>query len=349
MKHSNLLFATVLAIASTTLSAQTLRVSGNMTDGTRLELEENSVKTYKSLAFTSTVKSFKGLKLAHGENRYSCSYLTLDADSVHLTTWYGATNIRTQAYAHGLTIEHNLQVWMNMGISGLNLRIASNGITFTKQGLPWDGYNGMIYAESAGSELTDCTLAWNCKKYEADIYMFGDSYFGVISKMRWISYMLADGYKDIFIDGYPGEGSKDGVRDLKNALKHGTPKYVFWCEGMNNADTAEGVSQAWLDGYNEVRKICEEKGIELILTTTPTVKGADAKGYRIHSFKNDIVRKSGLRYVDFNKAVGADDKTGEWYPGMLYKDGVHPTETGAVALYQQVLTDFPEVMAAEAQ
>ena len=58
--------------------------------------------------------------------------------------------------------------------------------------------------------------------------------------------------------------------------------------------------------------------------------------------KNAWVRASGYRYIDFAKAVGADEN-GVWYSGMLSNDNVHPSVTGAKALYTQVLVDLPEV------
>ena len=63
-----------------------------------------------------------------------------------------------------------------------------------------------------------------------------------------------------------------------------------------------------------------------------------------NSFKNDIVRNSGYRYIDFAKAVNAEDVGSPWYDGMLSSDGIHPTELGAKALAARFITDFPEVM-----
>jgi hypothetical protein len=74
----------------------------------------------------------------------------------------------------------------------------------------------------------------------------------------------------------------------------------------------------------------------LILSTIPLVTAVD------NTYKNAYVRGSGYRYVDFAAAVGAVEDT-TWYDNMLADDGVHPATEGAVALYQQVLTDVPEI------
>ena len=60
-------------------------------------------------------------------------------------------------------------------------------------------------------------------------------------------------------------------------------------------------------------------------------------------YKNEYVKSSGYRYVDFAKAVGAENAGSQWYNGMLASDKIHPTKTGARALYQQVICDFPEI------
>lgn len=64
---------------------------------------------------------------------------------------------------------------------------------------------------------------------------------------------------------------------------------------------------------------------------------------RTHNYKNDYVKNSGCRYIDFAKAVGAYTSN-NWYSGMLRSDGVHPDELGAKALYMQAIVDFPELM-----
>ena len=121
---------------------------------------------------------------------------------------------------------------------------------------------------------------------------------------------------------------------------------------MNNKDSETSANSAWMSTFEQLKEICTLNNIELIMSTIPTVKGGyveDTNEYsiRIHKFKNAIVRESGLRYVDFDKAVGANETTGEWYGEMLYTDGVHPAADGARALFMQAVADFPELMSLE--
>ena len=106
---------------------------------------------------------------------------------------------------------------------------------------------------------------------------------------------------------------------------------------MNNGDRDGVINPDWLSTTAEFVATCKEKGIEPILSTIPSTPKVN------NDFKNEWVRNSGVRYIDFCSAVGAN-KDINWYPDMLYKDQVHPASAGAVALYNQVLTDFPEIM-----
>ena len=65
---------------------------------------------------------------------------------------------------------------------------------------------------------------------------------------------------------------------------------------------------------------------------------------RLHSYKNEYVRTSGYRYIDFASAVGANEAGSGWGECMLSADQVHPTAAGAQALAEQVLLDLPGIM-----
>ena len=107
--------------------------------------------------------------------------------------------------------------------------------------------------------------------------------------------------------------------------------------GMNDND-GDAVNEQWADYYEKVKTLCKENNIELILATIPNTP------IRNHIYKNEIVRNSGYRYIDFAKAVNAESSGASWYDGMLNGDKVHPTELGAKTLYMRALADVPELM-----
>lgn len=162
------------------------------------------------------------------------------------------------------------------------------------------------------------------------VWAFGDSYFGV-STNRWIGQIRDFGFFNFLIDGLAGQNSNGAYNDLIKALEFGTPKYLLWCLGMNDEDTV------FKSTFDKVKAICLQRGITLIAATIPTVPG------RSKEIISQYVRDSGVRYIDFYKAMGAAPE-GTWYEGYLSSDEVHPTELGAKAQATQVLIDFPELM-----
>ena len=139
------------------------------------------------------------------------------------------------------------------------------------------------------------------------------------------------------MSGYPGRVTSDALADLKRALEFGTPKYVVWCMGMNDGDRDGAINADYKKATDEMLAICKEKGITPILCTipnTPTV---------INIHKNEWVKSSGYRYIDFAVAVDAEEINSSWTKGMISGDNVHPAPTGAEALYKQFIKDFPEI------
>ena len=84
--------------------------------------------------------------------------------------------------------------------------------------------------------------------------------------------------------------------------------------------------------------ICEENGITPIFATIPNVPSV------LNTGKNAWIKASDYRYIDFAAAVGAESAASTWFSGMLSSDNIHPTESGAKALFARALVDFPEIM-----
>ena len=327
---------------------------GDITAGQTIILEKNSVKGDESFAFSGNIETFEKILIGRGipsEKSYSSSWFEIDNANIVYKEYYTETNHRENSYPHGLTITNNIQILLNVGYDGkATVTLLSNGQMFKKE-VTWNGYNGKIFVQSVNA-ITNASFSWTCKKLNSDIWLFGDSYFSITSTSRWTSYLLSNGYKNLLINGYPGEDSVSALSDLQVLLSHRTPKYIVWCLGMNDADSSTAVNSRWLSSFNTLKELCSKNGIILIATTIPTVKGGyveDTQNYnkREHKFKNEIVKSSGLRYIDFYSAVVKNGETGEWYSDMLYSDGVHPSVTGASALFMRAISDCPELLAAD--
>lgn len=332
-----------------------MSIRGNLADGEQLELPKNSVVTDKVISFSANISSFSKLIVGHGYTNLDGVYFEIDAKNLK-DGMAGSTT------PHELIIVNNIQVTIiKKSNGGSKIIIASNGTE--KEFSIWNGYgNGTIFAKSEGSVLTNCSLSFMANNIMADTWCFGDSYFSLASN-RWVYYLARDGFKHVMLNGYSGASTDKAYEDLTNLLVMNTPKRIVWCMGMNDPDYNGAVGVRWKRIYDQLLTLCTEKNIELVLSTIPTVIGGisadDVSGnngkFRPHNIKNQIVKSSDYRYIDFENAVGADSQTGLWFGttqqdiidktdnGMLSKDGVHPTIKGAIALYHQALSDCPEL------
>lgn len=312
-----------------------LQKNGTLYSGESWVLENNNIMARKVFVLSGIVSSFSTLEMGHGTKTNSPSSWVV-VDNENITVYSTPTNKVT--LAHGLTIKNTIQIIIEVGANyKAKITLLSNGEKYNTE-QDWDGNIGNIFVNSVNTELVNCAVSWTCKNYSSTIWAYGDSYFGMTNKARWIAQLLSNGYgTDMLIDGYPGRGSDDAYNSLQASLKHGKPKYILWCMGMNNPDNESSVNEVWNNRFNDVKKLCKENDITLIGCTIPNTPT------QFNSYKNNVVRNAGIKYIDFAKSVGAEHKGDSWYDGMLSSDNVHPTEKGAMTLYLKALADFSEL------
>lgn len=309
--------------------------NGTLHSGESWVLENNNIMARKVFVLSGIVNSFSVLEMGHGTKTNSPSSW-LVVNSTNITVYSTPTD--KVILAHGLSIVNTIQIIIEVAANyKAKITLASNGEKYTTE-QDWDGNIGNIFVNSINTVLTNCAVSWTCKNYSSPIWAYGDSYFGMTNKARWIAQLLSNGYgTDMLIDGYPGRGSDDAYNSLQVSLKHGKPKYILWCMGMNNPDNESSVNEVWNNRFNDVKKLCKEKDIKLIGCTIPNTPT------QFNSYKNNVVRNAEIKYIDFAKSVGGEHKGDSWYDGMLSSDNVHPTEKGAVTLYLKALADFSEL------
>lgn len=324
------------SVAQDATKEKSITRRGSLASGDTWEFEENNISTGKVLSFSGTITAFSSLEIGHGRNESEANYVKIDGTNVY--EYGGGSVINT--YPHGLTIEDNIQLTItvkNENAYNAYLVLVSSGETFEQTMPRWYGDSGALFVKSVGSALSDCSFGWTCTNYRKPTFVFGDSYLGYATPNRWAYHLLHDGYEQ-YLDGYGGRRTPYAYLSFKLAISHATPKYVLWAMGMNDPDN-NAVSSDWLNATQKMLDLCERNGITPILATIPNV----AKSGRDNTYKNEWVRNSGYRYVDFASAVGGIEVGSSWYDGMLNSDELHPNEKGAIALYRQVLADFPEI------
>lgn len=319
------------------------RASGNMASGDSFYLPYQNINKKTVMAFSGEITSFSKIEIGRGAGSGNGYYLEIDDTNITIHK----NSEASEPIPHGLTITNDIQVKITDNTNGKadprnyyksTFRLTSNGESFETSDDFWLNYLiGNPFVKSVGSALHDCAFTFQSLDANKSIYAFGDSYFSWYDS-RWAYYMASDGYADnILTNAFAGQGTLTAVTALGNVIKFGKPKYILWCLGMNDgSDSSETYSAAWKQGIDTVISLCIEYGITPILATIPTVPTIN------HEKKNAWIRSSGYRYVDFAKAVGAASD-GTWYSGML-GDGIHPSETGAKALYNRLLADVPEIV-----
>lgn len=288
------------------------------------------------LVFEATVTSGTDFEMGFSVSESSATtnaHNIITVDNTNVT--YNNTS-----YPHNLNITDRLQMIFEYLSDGTaDITLLCNGNSF-KQNVGFTMSNVAVpYVKSNGLIATDCKLTFICTDIRKKIWCFGDSYFAYSTK-RWTYYLKEYGYDtNVLLDGFAGMGSVNGRVSFAKLLNLGTPKIAVWFLGMNDGtDTNDTTPNAnWVTEIDNFISLCETNGIEPIFATIPNVPSIN------HNGKNAWIKSSGYRYIDMCHAVGADANV-NWYGNMLSSDNVHPSESGAKALFAQVLLDLPEVM-----
>jgi hypothetical protein len=301
----------------------------SLSDGDIIEVSDfpYHIKNGISMSFYADVTLNGSITYGKGFNKYLGDYFTIDA--INIYHYYNSALKTTKP--HGLSISKFIFSSFSVDDnSRAHFILKSLGGTFqTTFNLNYE-MNFAPFIKTDGQDISNVKLTCTSRQFQHPVWAFGDSYFGV-GRARWPGTMKNFGYFNFLLNGLAGQGSAGAYNDLERSLKYGTPKYIVWCLGMNDSDVN------WQKHFEKLKQLCNLKGIELILSTIPTVPALDKE-----VISGDVIA-SGYRYIDFYKAVGADNE-GNWYSGYLSSDGVHPTQAGAEALATQVLIDFPELM-----
>lgn len=312
-------------------------VKGDLHKGESFTLPINNIEKNKIYSFScKIIGDFGGLTLGHGKTKYSSGYLTLTKKNIIVNTYLSECVSTT--FEHNILISDYLKIVVELDNEGMaKATLYSNDDVYD---MPKTFFiaNSQTndFIECNGGDLVNCVFSVSCKDLNKDLFVFGDSYVGINSKERWAYYLHSNNYDNMLLNGCPGEGSADAIVSLKNVLLYSTPKTILWCLGMNDGGDSKTPSKNWINTIVSLQEICNNLNIELILSTIPTVPNIN------HERKNEYVRNSGYRYIDFAAGVGANGD-GNWFLGMLSDDNVHPTSLGAQSLFNQAIIDCPEL------
>ena len=270
-------------------------------------------------------------------DEYSPNRVVVDGTNVTISSRYHSA----VSYAHGLTITNDIYVSVIANeCDSVDVIVASNGVQAKITGVFWVTAYEPFKLINGTSALTDAVLTIGCGTINHRIWVIGDSYTSMESNERWTYYLNQNDFvKNVMVCGSTGSGREESDRWMNSLLQIGTPKTIIWCMGMNYTPDYENppyLASDWKDQVDWLMDYCTAHEIELILATIPSVPS------RKNEHKNQYVRESGFRYIDFAEAVGAQ-ADGTWYPGMLSSDNIHPSATGAIAMFNKAITTVPEL------
>ena len=316
--------------------------SNSLTSNTLLEVTKNiDIKKNCSYNAYCEFESFDTLFIGHGEDDYGGGYLKIDNTNIYIYMRKGSDASATlyDTIAHGLTISNylNIDIKQAKNSSYISITLTTSTGQFNVDNKLFQACNGKIYIKPYGMTVSNANMKYILNDLNQKIYLFGDSYIGIDSTDRYAYYLMQNNYDNILLSGYPGENSQNSLVCLNKLFNKQIPKMVIWTLGMNDGDSSS-INSNWKNAVDSLIALCNANDVTLILATipnTPTVK---------NTLKNEYVKNTGLRYIDFAKCVGAELENATWYTGCLSSDNVHPTQTGAKLLYAQLLHDVPEII-----
>lgn len=291
-----------------------------------------------SIGVSALIGKMGKIRVAKGLSAYAAGIIEVDGTNLYVYNPNAPTDTPT-AYAHGLTIADLLTISIELPLNAARVagskyyatvRITTNNAqSFVQNDVPWIGCSGNVVVSNVSGSYSSVFVCMNGEAFKKDIWIFGDSYTDM-----WCNYLTPMNAYNCMIDGRSGRNSPTALTSLKNALKVGKPKTIVWAMGMNDGDS-NAVSQNWLNAFNSVKEICQNERIELIPCTipnTPTIT---------NYYKNEVIKASGLPYIDIANIVGANAIGSSWFSGLLSGDNVHPSSKGSNVIANYVVTMLP--------
>ena len=301
----------------------------------KMEINAPNTKSGNVYTFYAHIDSMSTIFVGHGVSAYASTWLRIRNNIVEVHRQEGS-DVLVNTYTHGLTFSEFINVVIKTNANNTaDVVLSSDSGVYSINGIEWFGSCETVFAKAISGSYSDCELSYYCKDLEKPVWFFGDSYMS-----QWNVYADEWGAKNWLNDSYPGRNSSEtqAIASLNSDIEKGKPKIIVWAMGMNDQEKVSSGLQQWQNGYDTVRKICDDNEIELVLVTIPNTPTM------INTGKNAIIKASGYRYVDIAELVGATEENATWYEGLLSADNVHATETGRKLIALKFMSDIPEMI-----
>lgn len=301
----------------------------SLSSGDSMSINNPDIKNHYMLSFTASVNTMGTLSIEVGssgnyESRGKVEITPTTVVIYEYRTW------NTTSIEHGLAIVDNISVIIqtkDFTFAELTIMTSDGEQKFTRV-ISWAGCSSGCAISNAGGSYEDCTFIANYYGVLKDVWIFGDSYLGRLTRI-----LQGMGYFNYLLDGFSGRNSAQGLASFQKDIVLGKPKVVVWQLGMNDADSGS-VNSAWKTAFDTMVNYCRANDIEFICCTIPNVP------QRNHTYKNAYMNGSGVRLIDIAAELGATESNSTWYPGLLGTDNVHPTMSGAMRIALAFLSNI---------
>lgn len=287
------------------------------------------------ICFYANFETFGTVKIEHRTPTYGY-YMLITSTTLEV---YNSKDVRVQIASHGLTLSDFIYVVIQKG----NNNSKRTDVTImTKEGSKtifyclFYGDRGPVKASSAVA-MTNVSLSYTVTDTSCSVWVFGDSYIDFMATTgSWAYQFVQNKHSDVLFCGHSGAKAADEWASFLSLTSKAIPRYVVWAIGMNDGDTNDAINASWKTVADSLVSACDALGITLIFCTIPN-------GTVINqTHKNEWIKASGFRYVDFAHALNMEAAGSTGYSGLIQDDGVHPTELGAITLMNQFIQDCPE-------
>ncbi|WP_104384571.1 SGNH/GDSL hydrolase family protein [Sphingobacterium sp. HMA12] len=302
-------FTTVFTVKSKELKIGIGKGSGG------LVLNNNEIKIYDNNALLIHKSSLKdGLKLSKD---YSLS-LKKEIDLITYSLFEGDNNL---LFSKSFPINEYLDAVILRGDPYLKLYSGNFSIGSVLITTPYSTPLVSVYGDSF-------VEGGNLLLNRADI------------KSKW-TYLLGKdiGFDNVLVDARGGiRVSFEFFERFKIQNEYYKSKYVILGIGTNNYSN---IYEYFEYMTNIINYLKSNNQIPILVTVTPRDKYIFANSAMLI---NNWVKKVGVQYIDFHKAVTELNKPEVWVESYVDSDGIHPSVEGYRRMYEQLKIDLKDVL-----
>ncbi len=276
--------------------------------------------------------------IGHGRDSLGGTYLVVDKSYVTIYVNVGAEEApaKLAIVKHGLEIEGTLGVVIDAGFGTATVSLVSRSGSFDLKDCVWTGSAGAPFVSTNGVTLDSVSLRFANCSVTSPVWVFADSSTSANVVELWEYYLAKCSTQGVMIVSSPDMTSERALADLEELLALGTPDYVVWALGSNEADILGVPSPTYATNLASLIVKCTERGISPVLVSVPNVAGNNAAK---NTFIAETATTYGLKFVDLDAALTT---SGAWNT-YLYEDGELSAKRIALRTFSAYLSCVPEL------